>query len=157
VGLLNDSDGRSCKCECKTWLQTDHIGRSTILEVLLDGFEPVSGWPIYSNLFRTKSAPLSESGGTVKLEIVTAVERAFLIEMVVDGGMNGDDFLQTSHAAEPFHGSLRSSKRKVGLLSPIVQPASSFPHAGIADLLHRRTVGLHLVGHQYIRAAVSLH
>jgi hypothetical protein len=77
--------------------------------------------------------------------------------MAVDGGMNCDEFLQTLDAAEPFHGSLRSSKRKVGLLSPIVQPASSFPHAGIADLLHRRTVGLHLVGHQYIRVPVSLH
>jgi hypothetical protein len=71
-------------------------------------------------------APLSESGGTVQLEIVPAVERALLIEMVVDGGMNGDEFLQTLHAAEPLHDSLRSSKQKVGILSPIVQPAASF-------------------------------
>jgi hypothetical protein len=38
-------------------------------------------------------------------EIASAVERALLIEMVVDGGMNGDEFLQTSHAAEPLYGS----------------------------------------------------
>jgi hypothetical protein len=50
-----------------------------------------------------------------KLEIVTAVERALLIEAVVDGGMNGDEFRQTPHAVEPFHGSLPSSKRKVGM------------------------------------------
>jgi hypothetical protein len=101
-------------------------------------------------------APLSESGSTVKLEIVPAVERALLIEMVVDGGMNGDEFLQTSHAAEPLHGSLRSSKRKVGILSPIVQPAASFPLVGIADFLHRRTEGSQLVGHQYMWAAVQI-
>jgi hypothetical protein len=52
--------------------------------------------------------------------------------MVVDGGMNSDEFLQTSDAAEPLHGSFPSSKRKVGLLSPIVQPAASFPLVGIA-------------------------
>jgi hypothetical protein len=77
-------------------------------------------------------APLSESGGTVQLQIVPAVERALLIEMIVDGGMNGDEFLQTSHAAEPLHGLLPSSKRKVEILSPIVQPSVSFLLAGIA-------------------------
>jgi hypothetical protein len=46
--------------------------------------------------------------------------------------MNSDEFLQTSDAAEPLHGSFPSSKRKVGLLSPIVQPAASFPLVGIA-------------------------
>jgi hypothetical protein len=61
-------------------------------------------------------APLSESGAKVKLEIASAAERALLIEMVVDGGMNCDEFLQASHSAEPFHGSLPSSKRKVGML-----------------------------------------
>jgi hypothetical protein len=100
-------------------------------------------------------APLSESGATVKLEIVPAVERALLIEMVVDGGMNCDEFLQTLDAAEPLHASLRSSKRNVGILSPIVQPAASFLLVGIADFLHRRTVRSQLVRHQYMWAAVS--
>jgi hypothetical protein len=77
-------------------------------------------------------APLSESGGTVQLQTVSAAERALLIEMVVDGSMNCDEFLQTSHAAEPLHGSLRSSKRKVEILSPIVQPSASFLLVGIA-------------------------
>jgi hypothetical protein len=113
--------------------------------------------PKCQNLFRTKLAPLSESGGAVKLEIVSAVERAFLIEMVVDGGMNSDEFLQTSDAAEPLHGSLPSSKRKVGILSPIVQPAASFLLVGIASFLHRRTEGSQLVGHQNMRAAAPLH
>jgi hypothetical protein len=77
--------------------------------------------------------------------------------MVVDVGMNGDQFLQTSHTAEPLHGSLPSSKRKVGILSPIVQPAASFLLVGIASFLHRLTLGLQLVGHQNMRAAAPLH
>ena len=77
--------------------------------------------------------------------------------MVVDGGMNSDEFLQTSDAAEPLHGSFPSSKRKVGILSPIVQPAASFLLVGIASFLHRRTVGSKLVVHQNMRAAAPLH
>jgi hypothetical protein len=113
--------------------------------------------PKCQNLFRTKLAPLSESGGAVKLEIVSAVERAFLMEMVVDGGMNGGEFLQTSHAAEQLLGSLPSSKRKVDILNPIVLPAASFLLVGIASFLHRHTEGSQLVGHQNMRAAAPLH
>jgi len=47
----------------------------------------------YRNLCRTELAPLGESSGTVKLEIVSAVEGTFLIEMIADGGMNGGEFL----------------------------------------------------------------
>jgi hypothetical protein len=44
-------------------------------------------------LWRTNLAPLGESRGSVGLEIVSAIERALLVEMVVDGGMNGGEFL----------------------------------------------------------------
>jgi len=47
----------------------------------------------YRNLCRTNLAPLSKSGGTVEFEILSAVEGAFLIEMVADRGMNGGEFL----------------------------------------------------------------
>ena len=36
------------------------------------------------NLCGTELAPFGESGGTVDLEIVSAVEGAFLIEMIMD-------------------------------------------------------------------------
>jgi len=58
-------------------------------------------------------APLGESSGSVGLEIVSAVECALMIEMLADGGMNGGEFLHTSHAAEPLHGPFSSSKRQV--------------------------------------------
>jgi hypothetical protein len=56
-------------------------------------------------------APLGKSSGSVELEIVSAVERALLIEMVADGCENGSEFLQTSHAAETLHGPFSSSER----------------------------------------------
>ena len=52
--------------------------------VLSDKCEPVSEWPVTVALCRTELTPLSESGGAVELEFVSAVEVAFLIEMVVD-------------------------------------------------------------------------
>ena len=48
----------------------------------------------------------------------------FLIEMVVDRGVDGDEFLQTSHAPEAEHRTLPSSKRQVGILGPVVQPTT---------------------------------
>jgi hypothetical protein len=37
--------------------------------------------------------PVSESGGTVELEIFAGVEVAFQIKVVVNGGMNSNEFL----------------------------------------------------------------
>jgi len=48
--------------------------------------------------------------GAVDLEIVSAVESALGIEQVVDPGVNGGEFLQTSHPPEAKHRSLSSSK-----------------------------------------------
>ncbi len=53
--------------------------------------------------------PLGKSGGAVSLKVVAAVEVAFLVEVVMDGGMNGGEFLQTSHASETQHRSFSSS------------------------------------------------
>jgi hypothetical protein len=38
--------------------------------------------------------------------------------MDANGGMNGDEFLQTSHPAEPLYGSLSPSKWLVRILCP---------------------------------------
>ena len=82
---------------------------------------------------------------------------ALLIEMVADGRMNGGEFLQTSHAAEPLHGSFSSSEWQVRILGPIVHPAARFLLVSIADILHCRAVGSEFVGHQVMRASVALH
>jgi hypothetical protein len=61
-------------------------------------------------LRRAKLTPFSESGGSVELESGARVKVAFLVEMIVDRGVDGDEFLQTSHSAEPKHCPFFSSK-----------------------------------------------
>ena len=45
---------------------------------------PVSG---------SKLTPLHEGGGAISLKILAAVEVTLLVEVVVNRGMNGDEFL----------------------------------------------------------------
>lgn len=71
--------------------------------------------------------------------------------------MYGDEFLQGSHAAEPLYGSFSSSKRQVRILGPIVESAASVLFVGVADDLHRGTVGSKFVGHNDVRFAVPFH
>jgi len=60
-----------------------------------------------------ESAPFGKRGVAIELEIVSAVERALLVEMVVGGDMSGDEFLQTSHAAEQLQGPFSSSSQRL--------------------------------------------
>jgi len=64
-------------------------------------------------LCRAETAPLGESGGAVGLEERSAGEAALAVEMVGDGGVDGGEHLQTSHAPEPKHRPLPSSEREV--------------------------------------------
>ena len=57
-----------------------------------------------------KAAPLGKSGGAVKLEVFSAVEVAFLVEMIVDRRVGGDEFLQGSHAPKADHYPFSSSE-----------------------------------------------
>ncbi len=57
--------------------------------------------------------PLGEGGGAVELEVVPAVEVAFVVEVIMDRGMDGGEFLQASHSAKPLHRTFSSSKRQV--------------------------------------------
>jgi hypothetical protein len=59
----------------------------------------------------TELTPLGKSGGAVQLKIVSAVEVAFVVEVSMDRGMDGGEFLQTSHPPEAEHGALSSSER----------------------------------------------
>ena len=56
-----------------------------------------------------KRPPLGESGGVVGLEMIPAGEAAFLVEVVVDGRVDGGEHLQTSHPPEPEHRAFASS------------------------------------------------
>jgi len=53
--------------------------------------------------------PLGKGGRSVELEFIPAIEVAFLVEVVVHGGVDGGAGLQTSHAPETEHRPLPSS------------------------------------------------
>lgn len=91
-------------------------------------------------LGRKKIAPLCESGGAVGLEILPTVERALLVEMIMDRGVNCDELLQRSCPTEAKHRPLPSSKRLVRILHTIVGPAASFLTIVDAEVLESRTI-----------------
>jgi hypothetical protein len=68
--------------------------------VLSDKCEPVSEWPVTVALCRTKAAPLGKSSGAVDLEVIALGEASVLIEMVVNGGVDRDELMQTSRSAD---------------------------------------------------------
>ena len=53
--------------------------------------------------------PLGKSGGAVQLEELAAREASIRAEMVGDGGVDGDELLETSQTPEALHGSLSPS------------------------------------------------
>ena len=101
--------------------------------------------------------PLGESGVAVELEIGPAVKLALQVEMVMDGGMNGGEFLQTSHTTKAQHRPFSSPKRLMRILASVVQPAAGFLLVRIADDLHRSAIGTQLIRYHNMRPAVAFH
>ena len=66
-----------------------------------------------SRLSRGEFTPFSERGSAVLLEDIAAVEVAVLVEVVVDRGMGGGEFLQGLYISELRHRSFSSSERLV--------------------------------------------
>ena len=58
--------------------------------------------------------------------MLTAVEVALRVKVVVNRAMDGGEFLQCSHAPEAQHCPLPSSNWLVGILRPIVGPPAGF-------------------------------
>ena len=59
--------------------------------------------------------PLGESSGMIGLEVMSNVAAAFLVEVVVNRGLGGLQFLQTSHLPESQHSSPRPKPRWAGM------------------------------------------
>jgi hypothetical protein len=59
---------------------------------------------------RDELTPRGQRSGATVLETLTADEGAFLIEMVVNGAVQGGELLQTSHAPEAQHRLFPSSE-----------------------------------------------
>ncbi len=80
------------------------------------------------------------SNGPGQLEGVSAGERSFLVEVVVDGGMDGGEFLQTSHTPETLHRTFASSKRQVRILNPVIEPPARLLFFECTQLSERGSV-----------------
>jgi hypothetical protein len=77
--------------------------------------------------------------------------------MVADGGMDGGEFLQTSHPPEAQHRPFSSSEWLVRVLGPIVQPATRFLAMAGTDFPKSGTVGPEPVGYDRFRATMLTH
>lgn len=84
--------------------------------------------------------PLSQGGGAVLLENVSAVEVAVVVEVIVDRGMGGGKFLQSLYVPELRHRAFSSSEWLMRNLGSIVAPPTAFLISGIAEYLHRRSI-----------------
>jgi len=93
----------------------------------------------YWNL-RPRVRAIGQGGGAVLFEHFTAVEVAFVIEKVVDRGVDGGEFLQGASVPERRHRFLPSSEWLLRVLGPIVKPTAAFLVCGVADHTHRRAV-----------------
>jgi len=108
------------------------------------------------NLSGHEILPLRQRGGAAFLVCLSINEVAFGVEVIVQAGVNGSEFLQRLHLPEPQHRPLPSSERKVGILSPVVQPAANLLLRPIADVIHSRPVGAQPIGDDRLRRTVTL-
>lgn len=77
--------------------------------------------------------------------------------MVVDGGMDGGEFLQTSHAPETLHGAFSSSEWQVRILNTVVEPPSRSLLFQRSYFSGRRLVGSETIRHNLFYTTVPLH
>ena len=73
--------------------QSQSYGVMPLAEVVSDESEPVSKLRNYPALVGAKLPPLSKCGGSIFFVILSTVEMAFLVKMIVNRSMNGGEFL----------------------------------------------------------------
>ena len=101
--------------------------------------------------------PLGQSSGSVRLEIVPAVEGALRVKVVVDGGMESGEFLQRSHPAKAKHSAFPSSEWQIWILCRVVWPAICFPVIGQAASHSTSAVRPKFINHHDFRATAGFH
>ena len=87
---------------------------------------------------------------------VSADEVSILIEVVVEGGVDGAELLQRLHLPVPQHCPFSSSEGQVGVLDPVAGPSSNLLPFSIAEVLHSGFVGAQPVGGDDLGPAVAL-
>ena len=77
--------------------------------------------------------------------------------MVVDRGMDGGEFLQTSHAPETLHGAFSSSERKMRILNAVVEPPARALFVQRTEVAERCFVRCKTVRDDFFGTAMPLH
>ena len=97
------------------------------------------GWPSLD--LRRDMLPLDHGSRPSDLVVVAADEVTFLVEVIVEGGMDGAKLLQRFHLSEPEHRPLPPPERLVRVLRPVIRIAANLLVVRDAKLLHRRPIG----------------
>ena len=77
--------------------------------------------------------------------------------MVVDGRVNSDEFLQTSHLSEAEHGTFQSVETEDVNSRLCCSASSRFFSIGVTGGLHRSAIGTEFVGDKHLNLAVAFH
>ncbi len=80
-----------------------------------------------------------------------------MVEVVVDGGMDGGEFLQTSHTPDSLPGAFASSERQVRILNAVVEPPARPLFFKRAHFSERCLVGSEAICVYFFSLAVPLH
>jgi hypothetical protein len=144
------------------------LGISVAVDVALDERIPVRGCcqtdanssrirqvrGISSGAERT---PLGKSGSVGLLVDWAAGEAPFGVEELVDGGVDGDELLQTSDAPEALHRQFSPSERQVRVFRPVVPPTTrDLPVLG-PKLFQGCPIEAQPICHQLLGSAMPLH
>jgi hypothetical protein len=89
--------------------------------------------------------------------VVSFRETAILVEVVEDGGMDGDEFLQTSHPPKALHRPLSSSEWQVRILSAVVEPSTANLQIVASQLTKSSPIGWTPVRGQDFGPTMPLH
>lgn len=84
---------------------------------------------------------LSHSCRAASFECFPVGEVAFLVEVIMQTGMNRGELLQRLHATKSFHRSLSSSELQVSILGPVVEVPAHLPPLLVAQFPHRGGLG----------------
>jgi len=86
--------------------------------------------------------------------VIALGKASVLIEMVVNGSVDSNEFLQGSHAPEANHCTFSSSEWLIRILGLIVTPAARFLPIRVANNFYCNAVRSQFVGHQAMRVAM---
>jgi len=87
-----------------------------------------------------KVTPFKKSGVSEIFESGSAFDISLMIEVIVDGGVDRDEFLRTSYLSKPEHGARSSPKWQVRVFGSVVCPPRSFLTLLVSIHFHRSAI-----------------